>query len=368
MIKETKQKKVCFLCAANIKHMTLISLYTDLLNKEGVMYDIIYIDKYHEIEEYEGAHRLFRHEIFIKQEWSFIHKFFKYLSFRGYAKKILESEMYDFIIVWNEFTSFLFADYLKNRYKNKYCINIRDENMNRFFPVQIRYKQALDGCAFATISSDFFRNVFPKFDYLFVHSLNKNVIQDIIPVIQKRIETEPIRIVFIGRMSYPETMKRVIDVLGNDCRFELKLIGSGCEEWESYVRENKINNVWVHGSFLPSETSKFLSDVDVIYSLNQENDLHCDTLLPIKLYYAIALHVPILVFKSSYTYEYARKYNMDIGITSSDILNLGDLIFKRYHELKQDEIVNGCKKALEDIELSHEKLNSKIKKFILEEC
>ena len=360
-----KQKKVCILCAANIKHMTLISLYTDKLPREGVQYDIVYVDKYHEKETYEGACRLYRYEITINPEWPFLRKFLKYYTFKKYAKKILSRERYDFVVVWNEFTAFLFADYLRAKYKNRYSVNIRDENMNKIPPVQWKYRQALKGCAFSTISSDYFREIFPKFDYLFVHSLNKRVIQNIQPTVNKKTQDEVIRIMFIGRMSYPDTMKKVIDALGNDSRFELLLIGAGCENFHSYIKEKEYNNVFAKGAFLPTETASFLMEADIIYSLNAENDVHSDTLLPIKLYYAVALHIPILVFKSSYTYTYAKDHCMDIGVSSSDFVVLGDVIYKRYHELQQKDIRAGCMRALEEIDLSHRRLEELIEEHIL---
>ena len=40
--------RIAILSAVNIKHMSLISLYTEILKKNGVKYDIIYMDKYNE--------------------------------------------------------------------------------------------------------------------------------------------------------------------------------------------------------------------------------------------------------------------------------------------------------------------------------
>ncbi|MEG0239045.1 MAG: hypothetical protein RR568_02750 [Anaerorhabdus sp.] len=360
-----RQRKVCILSTANIKHMTLISLYTEKLDQENIMYDIIYIDKYHEVENYDGANQLYRHEIFIKPRWSFLRKFLNYWSFRKYAINIINCEIYDFIIVWNEFTIFMFSDFLKRHYKNRYCINIRDENMNRIFPVQWRYKQALIGCSFATVSSDYFKEVFPRYDYLFVHSFNKLVTQNLQPIKVKKSLNDCINLMFIGRMSFPDTMKKVIDVLGNDNRFKLSLVGTGCEVWKTYTVEKGFSNVYIRGSFKPSETANYLSMADVIYSINAEDNVHCDTLLPIKLYYAVALQIPILVFKSSYTYKYAKEHNMDIGITSLDFNRLGDVIYNKYHELDQEKIRKGCQLALKEIQKSQDELNEKIYQYII---
>lgn len=53
----------------NIKHMSLISLYTAELEKQGIDYDIIYVDKYGEIEK-TNAKNVFRYEVEIKRGYS----------------------------------------------------------------------------------------------------------------------------------------------------------------------------------------------------------------------------------------------------------------------------------------------------------
>lgn len=358
-------KKVCFVCAANLKHMTLISLYTRELEKAGQDYDIIYLDKYHEIERYEGAHQLFRYEIFIDRDWPFIRKFFVYYRFKKFAINTIEREKYDFVIVWNEFTAFLLEGFLDTKYAGRYCVNIRDENYNHIPFVQNKYRRVLKHSCFNTISSERFREIYPKGDYLFVQSYNEDVIQCITPSTRMRNSDEIIRVMFIGRMSYPETMRRVIDTLANDPRIELWLVGEGCQEFETYINELPARNIHCIGAFDPKETANYLRNADVIYSLNRENDRHSDTLLPIKLYYAIGRRVPILAFKTSYTYEYANNYGFAIGVSTSAFDHLGDTICSSYHQLSQEMINEGCKRAREDIAKTNEMLKELIKGYIL---
>lgn len=358
-------KKIAILCTANIKHMTLISLYTERFVAENQDFDIIYIDKYHEVEKYQGANKLFRYELFLKPNWTFTRKLIAYWGFKKYAINVIKNQNYDFIIVWNEFTAFMFEDYLGRHFQNRYCVNIRDENYNHISMIQHRYKRVLEKSCFNTISSDRFRSVFPKGDYLFIQSYNRELIKDVEKVKEKRVINEPLRLMFIGRMSYPNTIKRAIDAFANDLRFELWLIGEGCDTFESYVKEIRVSNVIIRGAFQPEETKEYLQYADIIFSLNKENDVHSDTLLPIKLYYAIGRNIPILAYKSSYTYEYAKKYGFDIGISDIEFDRIGDIVFKRYSEISQTEIVSGCQKALSDINVAREKLDDLINRFIL---
>ena len=52
-------KKICILSAVNIKHMSLISIYTKYFKENGMDYDVIYMDKYNE-EENIDAKNIYR--------------------------------------------------------------------------------------------------------------------------------------------------------------------------------------------------------------------------------------------------------------------------------------------------------------------
>ena len=357
---------VCILGTANLKHMTLITLYTEELKRAGQAFDIIYIDKYHK-EEASDAQTLYRYELNLKEEWPFYRKLIHYWSFRKFAIDIIQKKKYKFIIVWNEFTALMFSDFLKRRYPGRYCVNIRDENFNGNPLVQHRYKQAVSKSCFSTISSERFREIFPKADYLFIHSYNDAIIKDLKPVEGKREDGQKIRIMFIGRASYPETIYKTIDAIGGDPRFELWLIGMRCNMFLPYVEEKALSNVVIHDSFPPAETAKFLASADIIYSLNKENEAHSDTLLPIKLYYAIGRHIPILAFTSSFTYEYAKRFGIEIGVTGGDFKNLGDLIFTKYRSMDQQSIAAGCNAALEEICGTNRELKRRIDLHILKD-
>ena len=105
--------------------MSLISLYTNLFQKMHIEYDIIYMDKYGEDEEFSAKNK-YRYENIINPNWSKLYKILHYFKFRHYAIRVLNRNDYDFIVVWNDVAIFMFADYLARKYKHKYCLNIRD--------------------------------------------------------------------------------------------------------------------------------------------------------------------------------------------------------------------------------------------------
>lgn len=356
-------KRICILSTVNLKHMTLISLYTQYMEENNILYDIIYIDKYNSDEE-NSANNIYKYNLKINKDWSFVRKILKYWDFKKYAKQILLINKYDFIIVWNSFTAFMFTDILTKFYRGKYCINIRDYAKERLLPVFMRMKKVINHSVFTTISSDGFKKFLPNFNYVTVHSMNMKVLQNCVPYSTLRRPDEPIRITYIGYMSFIENCYRLIDALGNDKRYILQFYGEGSEAILDYTHDRGIKNVKCHGRFEPSETSTFIQNSDIIYNLYGVGNLHVDTALSIKLYYAIYLNIPILVFKDTYMEEISTKCGIGYVIDKDGFLNLGDNLYSWYHKLNHKEIVSKSTLFKEEIFRSHKKLEHLISKYI----
>lgn len=357
-------KKICILSTVNIKHMTMLSIYTEFLEKNKIEYDIIYIDKYKE-QELINAKNIYTYNLKINREWSILKKFIKYYKFKGYAKSIIKNNKYDFIIVWNSFTAFMFSNFLSHRYKNKYCINIRDYAYEKYLPIYLKMNKVIKSSAFTTISSEGFKQFLPKYDYTMVHSLNNKILKNCTPKKELRKKGEPIRITFIGYVRFFENDKKLIDSLGNDDRFIVQFFGEGSQILESYAKEKQYNNILCKGRFEPSETQDLLKETDIINNLYGVGDIALDTALSIKLYYSVHLNIPILVFKNTYMAEISTKYGIGLEIEKDEFENLGDKIFKWYYTLNQNEISNNCDLFKEEIIKSQNNIEDKMRDYLI---
>jgi hypothetical protein len=356
-------KRICLLSTSNLKHMTLSALYTDFMDKNGIEYDIIYIDKYHITEE-NNAKNIYKYELFIKKEWSFPRKWIHYWGFKKFATDILIKNNYDFIIVWNEFTAFMFADVLKKNFAGKYSINIRDYHYNNLFFVFNRLKIAIKPSAFSTVSSEAFIPYLPKYDYLMVHSLNSKFLKKLEPRISLKSNKKPIEILYIGYMNFPENAYKIIDELGNDDRYILKFVGAGTEVIGDYIKDKNINNVMTHGRFDPSRTPEFLKGADIIYALYDVGNKFVDTAISIKIYYALYLSIPIIVFKGTYMEELSTRLGIGYPIKKNEFMNLADELYEWYHSLDMQSISKLRTNFLEEINLGHQKLEEKMKYYL----
>ena len=359
-------KKICILSTVNLKHMTLVSLYTEFLDKNNISYDLIYIDKYN-AKENNNARNVYKYDLNIKQKWPFFRKLISYWAFKKFAKKILLKNKYDFIITWNIFTAFMFSNILKKHFNKKYCLNIRDIYFQDNPIVKFKLKTAVYSSAFSTLSSEGFKRYLPAFDYVIIHSMNMKVLADSAPHTKLKGTEGPINITYIGYMSLYDNCYKLIDYLGNDSRFKLNFYGQGSELIVNYAKEKKINNVFCSGRFEPYETAGLIQDADIIYNLYGVGEVNLDTALSIKLYYATYLNVPILVFKNTYMEEISCKYGFGYAIEKDGFNNLGNNLYKWYRKLNQDEIHDNCEEFKKVILKSHRKLELLMNKLFIEE-
>lgn len=357
-------KKICILSTVNIKHMTMLTMYTEYLEKNNLEYDVIYIDKYHE-KEYINAKNIYSYKLNINRDWPMLRKLKKYYKFKSYAEDIIEKNKYDFIIVWNSFTALMFCSFLSSKYKNKYCINIRDYSYEKYLPIYLRIKKVVKNSAFTTISSDGFKKFLPKHDYIMIHSLNNKILKNCSYKKELRKKDEPIRITFIGYVRFFENDKKLIDSLGNDNRFIVQFFGEGSHILESYAKEKKYSNIICKGRFEPDQTHELLKDTDIINNLYGVGEIALDTALSIKLYYAVHLNIPIMVFKNTYMSEITKKYGIGFDIADNEFKDLGDRIFEWYYKLNQKEIRSNCELFKIEIEKSHNILENKMKEYLV---
>lgn len=355
-------KKICILSTVNIKHMSLIKLYTDYFDSNKIQYDIIYIDKYKEKENI-NAKKVYRYNLKIDREWNILKKIRKYYSFRPYAKKIIKENKYDFIIVWNSLTAILFSDFLISRFKKKYCLNIRDYFFEKNIFIYLLQKKLIVNSKFTTISSKGFEEFLPKYKYIKIHSLNLSLLDRCEKRKDLISEEKPIRITFIGYVRFFEEDKKLIDELGNDSRFILQFFGQGAEVLNEYAKNKNYNNVICSGRFPVEDTYIYLNKTDIINNLYGSGKIELDTAISIKLYYGVFLRLPIIGFKNTYTSKVLEENNLGIAI-EKNYENLGDTLYDWYRNIDFEKFKCKCNEFIEEVQIENKELYTQIDKEV----
>lgn len=357
-------KKICILSAVNIKHMSMISLYTELLERDGIDYDIVYMDKYGE-EENIGAKNKYVYYNPIDPNLPKWKKVLQYWKFRKYAIKTIENNKYDFIIVWNDVAIFMFADYLAKKWKGRYCLNIRDYCRQDNILFKARFKKVIDNAAYNTTSSPGYKIFLPKAEYIHVHSLNTSVLKELSPRDSLCSTHRPIKIGFVGYVRFYELQKKLLDLFKNDSRFELHFYGSHSEELAEYAKTNNITNTSFYGSFPVSDTVKYLQKIDIINNIYGNNTKSLDYALSIKLYHGVYSRLPILVCPNTYMEEICDIYK--IGFTIDEYTNeMKDRLYHWYRSIDFTTFNNSCDKFISKIEKDKELFLVKYEQYIKE--
>lgn len=341
-------KKICILSAVNIKHMAMISLYTERLLRNNIEFDIVYMDKYGESEEFPAKNKFVFTNIIDHNQprWR---KALRYMRFRKYAIRILEENKYDFIIVWNDVAIIMFADYLALKWKGRYCLNVRDYCHQKIKPVYWMFKWVISNAAFTTVSSLGYQVFLPKSNYIQVHSLNMPVLRKITPRTSFRSKEEPIRIGFVGYVRFYEINIKLLEIFKNDSRFELHYYGSHSEYLQEYAVNHGIENAQFHGSFPVQETNVYLNRIDIVNNLYGNNSLSLDYALSIKLYNGVWCRIPILVCPNTYMEKITMKYGIGYTVRSYDV-KMKDEIYNWYHNLDFSEFNSNCEAFIKTIE------------------
>ncbi|WP_306010170.1 capsular biosynthesis protein [Bacillus sp. MMSF_3328] len=357
-------KKICILSSVNIKHMTLISIYTDKLISKGIPFDIIYMDKYGEEEKIE-AQNIYRFVNIINSQDNKFKKILQYYKFVHFAKPILEKNKYDFVIVWNEITAMLFFNFLSKNWANKYCLNYRDYLYQDIPIISKINERVIKNAAFATISSDGYKKFLPNHEYIHVHSFNKGLLSGLEPRTNFQSKKDKLRITFIGNVRFIENNKRLLNIFKNDARFELHFYGTNAEVLKEYCKESGINNGKFYPAFPVNDTINFIKNTDIVNNLYGNNNTSLDYALSIKLYYGIYYRTPILVNANTYMAKKILEYN--IGYVVDEINeNLPDKIYQWYKSLDFDVFDNSCQQFISDISKNNQEFDKKIEEYLYE--
>lgn len=355
--------KICILSIVNIKHMSLISLYTSFFEKAGIKYDIIYIDKYNE-EEYVSADNIYRYSIQLNREWSKLKKLSVYWGFKKFAQNIILKNKYDYVIVWRTETALMFFDFLVRKMKGKYCLNIRDYCYEKNTAVKYIHGRVIKHSHFSTISSEGYKSFLPKANYITVHSYNERLLNKCTPSCRLREKNEPIRICFIGYVRFFDIDKKLIDSLGNDPRYIIQFFGEGSHILKEYAESKGIYNLETVSGFRVEETPSLLQKADVINNLYGYNNIALDTAISTKFYYALYMNIPILVFKNTFMELISEEAGLGFAV-GSDFSELGDDFYNWYHALDLSEMEDQRMEALEGIKKDNTTFNNMlIKTFV----
>ena len=334
--------KICIIGASNLKHISLVSLYTTYFDKNGIPYDLIYWDRYG-IDEETTAQNVFRYRN--SRVKGILNRVTGFISFRRFVLRKLRENQYKTLIIWQTTVGYLLFDQLIIKYKNRYVINVRDYVTENKPILRQMIKELVANAGMVAISSECFKEFLPQSKYITVNSINEEILS-CNEVHRAEHSGSLYKIGFVGNCRYFRECYKLIDALANDSRYELWYCGTNSEVLAEYARQKNINNVFVKPSFKKEETLKLFSEFDIVNSAFGNDAFDNRTLVPIRLYTALSLHIPVLANAGT---QLAKEIlSSSTGFVIQSYETLGDRLFEYLSDLNQEAFVSSCDRYITD--------------------
>ena len=231
--------KIGLVLPGNIWFSPYVKIYTDILDRKNINYQIISWNR--DGSDPESATAFNTHIIAQNR----LNKLLPYFNYIKFIKRTITKNKYDKIIVFSPQLGILLFYFLKKYYRKKFILDYRDLSIEQLPGLKIIFKKLLSLSGLNVISSLGFKNYLPQSDYLISHNLNfenfskQESSKDI-------FQKESINILTIGSIRDYESNLEVIKSLGNKPNINLYFVGKGDVSalLEDYVNQNEIKNVF----------------------------------------------------------------------------------------------------------------------------
>lgn len=358
-------KDIVLIVGTNLHWVPFFYRYESLIKELGLDYDLIIWNR-ERLDEKSDAENVYEYRAFDNANNKNPFKFFKFIGFSNFVKKVLNDNKYKKVIFVGTYgcaVAFC-SKFLCKNYSNKMWIDIRDDLYEWFKPYYIAQKKTIEASYATSISSPAYVKFLPEYNYLHMHNIDPNA-KNIIKEYKQNIDKDDrIRISFIGNVRYYEQNKELLRLLGNDERFIIQYYGKGSEKLEQFCLENNILNVDFCGSFPQKDTIKFYEKTDIINNIYGNNTMNLQLALSNKLYYGLFLKIPLLVSKGTLMEDMINTYN--IGFTFDNNQNFPNDLYEWYKNVKK----NPCSCRFDDLwrkfQNEDEQCVNELKNFLIE--
>lgn len=333
--------KVAILSINDLRHITMIKIYTEFFEANNIQYDIICTERYGDNPSFNNARIYFFR---IPEMGSNKTKYRHFFMFRNYAISVLKKNKYDFVVSWGEYTSVLFSDYLIKQVS--YSVNIRDVSFpsnpvfRSFF--WTRLSKAVKHSCFSTWCAQRGQEFLPKHNYIIVLNQNKELVNGARKRKKLVDKGNPIHIGVVGYIRHIEASKRLMDCLRNDDRFVLQFFGTGAERLIDYANEIQMKNIEICGTFKPEETKSLLDKIDVlnVYYGDGREEFAMSLGSPIRYGYSSMLYIPAIVSPDTYLSE--RTTELNTAFTINNLSSFPDDFYEWYYSLVFEDFKTNC--------------------------
>jgi len=344
--------KVLILGFGKIAYMPYMHFYLEQLRNNNCEIHLLYWDRDGKPDASVSSNiKSYKYEKYQEDDASMINKAINFYGYRKMAKKILNSEKFDFIVVLHSLPGFILNDILTKEYKGKYILDYRDYTYEHIAMFRNIIAKIVNESNATFVSSDAFRENLPLCEKIYTsHNLDKSLLENRFVRKNDNRNIPVIRIRFWGFIRYEQLNKTIIDNFANDSRFELHYHGreqTTARILKRYCVEKDIKNVFFHGEYKPEERYRFAAETDFVHNM-YENDKRTIGAMGNKYYDSVAMYIPQICTKGSFMGKQVSEY--EIGL-ECDPYNeaIADKIYQYYRSIEWDRYETNCDSALYEI-------------------
>lgn len=299
-------KPLAIVAANNIRYSPYIKFYSEILDKKQIRYILIYPDRNGTQDSWSGD--------YFSVPWNKnIPSIINYALYAGKVKKILKKNDVEKVVVLTSINAVYLSFYLKGKLKGKYIVDVRDFTYENNRCYAFLEKIALKYAGLRVISSRKFEEFLPSYDYLVSHNISVSGE----PFESKKIFHDGrVRITYVGSMAYEKNVKRLIELVSSDQRFEFYIYGGGPHQKSisDAVSEAANERVKYFGPYLPKEKNMIIEEASILFNVYGNNSQLLRCALSNKLYDSYYYHRMILNSTKTYMEEMSgiSGYSIDI--------------------------------------------------------
>jgi len=357
---KTIEMKLCIIGFNNLYLMQYLYKYTNILDKQGIQYDVVYWNREEQKEEPKFQGRAIEFECKMDSFQPLKRKIKYYFQYIRFIHKILRRGNYKKIIVLTTQAAVSMAWTLMHQYSGRYIYDYRDITKE----YSLRSYQSLVKALISRSYCSMFSSIG------FIHELDCEISDKCIishntrePIQHTQYSAvisheDPIRIVYWGTIRQLAFNKIICDFLGNDARFTLVFHGMGLNrELEEYSKSKNYTNISFTGRYTMDKIPGFVETTDVLHCM-YENDVIQKLAMPVKAYDAIKYRLPVIVSSGSVVAEFFSGCQAALALEMDNPDAFRNKLYGWYRQLQAKSVeaaLQDCENKIMGEEIAFEK-------------
>ena len=357
--------KALILSVSDKRHMAMSAPFIEYLQSNHIAFDVIRTNRYENRREniscVEGENTVYEFNMVFPEGTERRRKALAFWRFRRYALRIIRRQRYDFLIIWNENTAALFSDLLYFRYRGRCCVNIRDVYYHERMIKQL-VDLSIRASRFVTVPTPELLTDAPE-KTICVFNRDTSLLQRYQKKSGFRERGLPLRVTHLGTYAKAEkASKELVELLGNDGRYELRFFGAGFDTgFKKWVEKKNVSNVVLGGAFPVEDTAKHLEETDIINSYyNRFTHPSLQISFGIKHSYTPMLRIPGLADENTCWGRISKKYGVAYLVNQENSKMLADRLYDWYYSLDWDSFCRNCEELNDRIITSVRELEAQL--------